>query len=442
MPHLEVVQDLEETTLNTLDQYDSSLSPLPQRTRGLSDPVGGRHRATSYFHESSPLSALPPSQLRPQIVTLKRSMPQISLKPLYIPTPSKLGSATSSSNPNAAPSAPSSFAFAVPKLEPAAEHEITPVSESPITPSSMGNSSIIAGVVDLTRFVKTVSEFPVAQGGLSDIYQGEWEKRSEDEPWKTETVKVAIKVLRFLTMRDPDGVRMRKRLNREVYVWHRLEHPNVVKLFGTSYHMASRPAMIMQWYKNGSAADYLARKNPGADRLQLILDVARGLAYLHTHQPPIVHADLKGNNVLITDEGRAVLCDFGLSNVIEGLGRPEGMTLSSPDFGPLRWQGPEFMDEDYEQATLASDVWSYGCTAFELLTGRLPYGHRTRDAQVIADMQLRRKPPGPAAVSLLAFDSRVRDLLDMCWSFEPEMRPKMTEVVQRLEEICAIPLKS
>ena len=98
-----------------------------------------------------------------------------------------------------------------------------------------------------------------------------------------------------------------------MYVWHRLEHPNVVKLYGTSYHMAGRPAMVMQWYKNGNAAEYLTKKNPEADRLQLvwpssypvplilceplvpqILDVACGLEYLHTHSPSIVHADLKG----------------------------------------------------------------------------------------------------------------------------------------------------
>ncbi|KAF9043328.1 kinase-like domain-containing protein [Panaeolus papilionaceus] len=200
--------------------------------------------------------------------------------------------------------------------------------------------------------------------------------------------------------------------------------------------MANRPAMIMQWYKNGSAAEYLAKKNPRADRLQLILDVARGLAYLHTHQPPIVHADLKGNNVLITDEGQGVLCDFGLSEVMEDLGRPAGMTLSNPDFGPLRWQAPEFMKEDDEPATPSSDVWSYGCTAFELLTGRIPYGHRTRDALVIQDMQSKRKPPGPADVCLLAFDSRVRDLLDWCWNFEPSQRPSMTQVVTLLEGIC------
>ena len=74
----------------------------------------------------------------------------------------------------------------------------------------------------------------------------------------------------------------------------------------------------------------------------------------------------KQNNVLITDEGRAVLCDFGLSQVVEDLGRPTGFTLSNPDIGPVRWQAPEFLEGEDEPATLASDVWSFGCTAFEV----------------------------------------------------------------------------
>jgi serine/threonine protein kinase len=312
----------------------------------------------------------------------------------------------------------------------------TPQSESPETPASV--TSPIAGVVDLTKSVTTTSKYAVAHGGLSDIYLGEWHRtENEAEAGEMKVVVVAIKLLRILARKDQDGVRARKRLNREVYVWHRLDHPNVVKLFGTSYHMSGRPAMVMQWYENGSAAEYLARKNPNADRLQLILDVAHGLAYLHTHKPPIVHADLKGNNVLITDEGRAALSDFGLSKVVEDLGRPTGYTLSNPDVGPLRWQAPEFLENDEEPAMLTSDVWSFGCTAYELLTSSIPYAHRIRDAQVIMDMQKRIKPPGPSDVKLLSFDCRVRSLLDSCWSFSPTERPHMTDIRAQLEAIYA-----
>jgi len=125
--------------------------------------------------------------------------------------------------------------------------------------------------------------------------------------------------------------------------------------------------------------------------------------------------------------------------VVEDLGRPAGLTLSNPDVGPLRWQPPEFLGDTDEPATLASDVWSYGCTAFELLTNRIPYWHRPRDAQVIRDMQNGMKPCGPQStelVSLLASGSRITAILNQCWKFIPSERPTMTEIQTQLESIC------
>lgn len=159
------------------------------------------------------------------------------------------------------------------------------------------------------------------------------------------------------------------------------------------------------------------------------------------------------NNVLITDEGRAALCDFGLSKVIDELGGSTGYTLSNPDVGPLRWQAPEFLEDEDAPMSPSSDVWSFACTAFEvrtyiislfllfnaahcqLLTSRIPYAHRVRDGLVIKDMQNKIKPPGPADLLLNAFDQRIGTILDLCWSFRPEGRPTMTTVVEHLESI-------
>ena len=144
-------------------------------------------------------------------------------------------------------------------------------SESLLTPASL-SSSILAEVVDLTNRVKTISSGPAAEGGLSDIYKGVriawvWERmKGTKRSWCASLTlvpclfarhdiqpQVAIKVFRILTIKDRDDPRARKvsstsilaawvyvtidaftTLDREVYVCHRLEHPNVVKLFRTS----------------------------------------------------------------------------------------------------------------------------------------------------------------------------------------------------------------
>ncbi|KAL0959123.1 hypothetical protein HGRIS_014417 [Hohenbuehelia grisea] len=311
------------------------------------------------------------------------------------------------------------------------------VIESPETPASL--SSPVVGVVDLTKRIRTRSKDPLMHGGFSDIYMGEWEQdafaSNDGELGASAELKlVAIKLLRVLSRQDQDGVKARKRLNREVYVWHRLDHPHIARFYGTSYHMSGRPAMIMQWYKNGSASDYLAR-NPEADRLSLIRDAARGLTYLHTLTPPIVHGDLKGNNILITDDGRAALSDFGLSQVIEDLMGPTGFTPSCPEGGPVRWQAPEFIQDETWRPRLSADVWSFGCTAYELLTGKIPFPHRRRDGPVIQDLIAGAKPTAPGEI----IDAPIKDLLDSCWRFEAEERPTMPEIVARLEELCTHP---
>ncbi|KAF9043329.1 hypothetical protein BJ165DRAFT_237256 [Panaeolus papilionaceus] len=214
MPYQPGDQPLGAEQAIEMGQQGDEIMPLPLLASHKADENNGSNGAPNLLHKYPSLGLLTPSQSRPLVLAPKKSEPLMRLKPLFIPTASKLGPtiATTPSSSSTTSSVPSLDSLSPPKLQASAANEVaTPISESPITPSSSGNtSSIIAGVVDLTRLVRTVSEFPVAQGGLSDIYQGEWRKQSEDAPWETETVKVAIKVLRIFTMRDPDGVRTRK----------------------------------------------------------------------------------------------------------------------------------------------------------------------------------------------------------------------------------------
>ncbi|KAF9070435.1 kinase-like domain-containing protein [Rhodocollybia butyracea] len=207
--------------------------------------------------------------------------------------------------------------------------------------------------------------------------------------------------------------------------------------------MSGRPSLILPWFENGSASEYLKLRNPSADRLRLvsdvILDVAEGLKYLHTYKPaPIVHGDLKGNNILITDDGHATLTDFGLSQVIEDLVGPTGITPSNTEAGPIRWQSPEFISDISEtcRPQLPGDVWSFGCTAYELLTGNVPYYFRLRDPAIICDIQNGVKPPG-VENDRLCGEGGIWKLLNDCWITDPTKRIQMTQVVPRLKELCS-----
>ncbi|KAF8995897.1 hypothetical protein BDQ17DRAFT_965806 [Cyathus striatus] len=156
----------------------------------------------------APPSSMKEDNFRPRELTNKDSL-------LSLRRPSLLSGLTPRR-----PSPQLSLQLSIPTPSLASAQSSNASEESPALETPISTSSPISGVVDLTRSVKTISREPVAQ----------------------------------------EAIRTRKRLNREVYVWHRLEHPNVAKLFGTSYHMSGRPAMVMQWYSNGNAAAYLERK--------------------------------------------------------------------------------------------------------------------------------------------------------------------------------------
>jgi len=90
--------------------------------------------------------------------------------------------------------------------------------------------------------------------------------------------------------------------------------------------------------------------------------VARGLEYLHILEPPIVHGDLKGANVLIDDQGLPKLGDFGLAKALEG--DPTGLTTSTAFQGSIRWLATELLFD--KPRSKESDIWAFGYLALEV----------------------------------------------------------------------------
>ncbi|KAF6759790.1 kinase-like domain-containing protein [Ephemerocybe angulata] len=326
----------------------------------------------------------------------------------------------------------------------------TLVSE-PETPTSPGAG--IADTNDLTDDLVFLEEHAVEHGGYSDIFHGEL-TLAVDEGEKGKSKQVAIKALRAFSRERLDLERAEKRLNREVYVLKRLRHENIAQFFGISFMHEIRPCIVMRWYSNSTGPRYI-EKNPGVDRLALVRDIAAGLSYLHNLQPPIIHGDVKGSNTLVTDDGRAVISDFGLSKAIEEYAGPTGFTTTTVG-GSMRWCAPELLFENIPEAnpdtaesslddskpvegalpTLESDIWAFACVAYELFTGNNPYPDDRYDWHVIHAITSRRLPSSKKLSE--GRDQWLKASIDLygvllgCWSFRPEERPSMREVVDRL----------
>ncbi|KAF8196982.1 kinase-like domain-containing protein [Pholiota molesta] len=300
-------------------------------------------------------------------------------------------------------------------------------------------------VVDLTDDVVIVGDAAVAHGAFSDVWMGVWE-----DPMDRKTKKVALKFLRQVMVHNVRE-KLLKRLEAEVLAWHRLCHKNVSQLFGIVQNPASF-AMVSQWCANGTICAYLKR-NPEADRLNLLVQVASGIAYLHTVKPAIIHGDLKGGNVLIDDTGKPVITDFGLSKVIEEVNMESdsprnihGNMVTSFFAGSTRWMAPELVmalvqdDGVPPVITTYSDIYAFASICLEVASGQLPYANRNNDHAITVDI-IRGIRPKRQETCLLNLDRNGKEafwnILDRCWSEEPKLRPSMPEVTVLLDVLSA-----
>jgi len=182
--------------------------------------------------------------------------------------------------------------------------------------------------------------------------------------------------------------------------------------------------VVIPYYKNEHVMQYIS-KNPEVDRLHLINGVAAALGYLHSQTPPIVHGDIKGSNILIDESGNACLSDVSIARVSFPLDWTQAHGT-----GSARWMAPELIDpkeesEDEYPVTLRTDIYSFGMTILEVLTGRPPFSHRRHDSSVICDIFYGRRPHRPANSDLT--DS-IWALIQSCWCQDPIQRPNINVV--------------
>ncbi|KAF8552980.1 kinase-like protein [Imleria badia] len=229
-----------------------------------------------------------------------------------------------------------------------------------------------------------------------------------------------------------------KRIYRELKVWAKLEHECVLPLYGISFGFGKFPAMVCPWLEGGTLSKYLEH-HEGVQlhtRLQLLSDIADGLHYLHGCG--IVHGDLTGSNVLIKDNGKACLSDFGLSRIFTDVTGSSYMT--STVRGSVRWAAPELFEIDQEQQkeptrvlpNPQSDIYSFGSTMLQVLTGEVPYHYYKNDAQVLVALSRGLRPARPDEPPIADVHW---EFMQRCWASSQSkrssknVRPFIEEVV-------------
>ncbi|KAG2131271.1 kinase-like domain-containing protein, partial [Suillus bovinus] len=223
---------------------------------------------------------------------------------------------------------------------------------------------------------------------------------------------------------------------RELAAWRRLSHMNIVSLLGTTTGFGRFEGMVSLWMKNGSLDVYLRTRIdvPLSKRLLWVEDIAEGLAYLHKH--PVVHGDLTPLNVLIDDDERAVLTDFGLSVILGGFNNLS-VTYTDVKIGALAWAAPELLSDstdgvEQQNPTIPSDVYSFAWLMYLIFTGSHSWNMTGRTSGMSAILRAKsgQRPSRPDTI-----DTRYWSLIEECWDQKPSSRPKISDVLLRLRKI-------
>ncbi len=193
----------------------------------------------------------------------------------------------------------------------------------------------------------------IGAGGMGEVYL------AEDTALNR---KVALKFLPTHLCQDAD---CRARLKREAQAAAKLDHPNIVSVFEVG-EFQGRPFFSMQHVEGQSLKDVIAGKMLPIERIiDIGIQICDGLQA--AHEKGITHRDIKPSNILIDQDGRAKILDFGLA-AIKGT---EKLTKTGSTMGTLHYMSPE--QTRGEEVDQRSDIFSLGVVLYEMITGKLPF---------------------------------------------------------------------
>ncbi|MFM7542247.1 MAG: Stk1 family PASTA domain-containing Ser/Thr kinase [Actinomycetales bacterium] len=247
----------------------------------------------------------------------------------------------------------------------------------------------------------------VASGGMATIYAATDLRLDR---------LIAVKIMHPHLAQDEKFV---ERFIREAKAAAALSHPNIVSVLDQGWNQGGTPCVfiVMELVEGATLRDYMYEqgKSSVANALQLITPVASALAA--AHRLGIVHRDIKPENILVSNEGRIKIADFGLAR-----GALLGSTMtaeSSVILGSVSYLSPEQVQRGV--ADSRSDIYSLGIVLFELLTGQKPY--QGEDPVQIAIRHVNERVPAPSTLEP-TIPAEIDDLVLRATDINPDLRPR------------------
>ena len=287
--------------------------------------------------------------------------------------------------------------------------------------------------IQLITYNEVTLEAEIGRGSSSKVYKARWRN-----------TEVAAK--RFTPNFGIDSKKAKEYIDK--YATKLLENPheNVIKIL--AYH--NGPFTILTEYMNyGSVKNYVRRTRPGStsisilDRIEIAYQAAKGIQ--HLHQLTLIHSEINCQNLLmefrnnnddnnnnnnnnIKDNNigniRVVITDYALQQM---LNENELETYRST-LGPLKWMAPECI-ENNSSSTFQSDIYAFGITMWEIITGQEPYPDVDPVDTAIHVLVKERRPQSYAFIP-----EKIQNLMKQCWHKDKDKRPNADKVVQTLRD--------
>jgi serine/threonine-protein kinase len=238
----------------------------------------------------------------------------------------------------------------------------------------------------------------------------------------------AMKVLKAaaMTLDEIEG------LLGEAILLSRIGHPNIVRVFDANLLDSAAGTLgyfTMEYVPGGSLdrywRSYQSGRMPIGEAVDIMRQVCSGLSVAHSEDPPIVHRDIKPQNILIGYDGaglRVRVSDFGLAK------RVNPLTLLASSRGTMGFKPPEAMKD---MDSCAADVWAIGTTFYLLLTGTLPFPYA--EAEESLDPRRFERPLRPASLYNIEVDAELDRVLERCLALSQSDRyPNAQAVLEDL----------
>eukprot|EP00051_Salpingoeca_urceolata_P003512 m.58315 g.58315 ORF g.58315 m.58315 type:complete len:324 (-) comp12857_c1_seq1:55-1026(-) len=275
-----------------------------------------------------------------------------------------------------------------------------------------------------------------AEGAVGTVCKGRW--RGLD---------VAVKKLKREVVASKVA---RADLINEILVLSHLRHPNIVMFLG-AVTIGDTPLAVFEYMDGGSLESIFKEKSKAKQGLPWrppkktsrgwALDLARAICFLHNCNPMVVHRDLKPANLMLNSQGTLKVTDFGISKSIRRIKQSPKASRSNSrkEFEPYvmtgvtgskRYMAPEvYRSEQYDESV---DIFSFAMVAWYMHTGERPFRTMNGDEAVRATSQGRR--PNTKGIAL-----GMAQIIEACWSADPEQRPTASELVERIDALSPLP---